>query len=93
MLGWQYGAWGLDRYGPNPKAVDALQFYTARLQQLWLMITEQQQLALTQFASAAFVTFRTRRAQVCFKTPSLPSPSCVRACVRACVRVYPSLLA
>ncbi|KAK9861196.1 hypothetical protein WJX84_002371 [Apatococcus fuscideae] len=63
VVGWQFGGWGLETYGPNPKAVDAIDFYTARLQQLWLMITEQQQVALTQFAPAAFVTFHTRRAQ------------------------------
>ena len=65
MVGWQFGGWGLEQYGPNPKAVDAIDFYTARLQQLWLMMAEQQQLSSTQFVPAAFVTFQSRRAQVC----------------------------
>ncbi|KAK9859822.1 hypothetical protein WJX84_005942 [Apatococcus fuscideae] len=63
VVGWQFGAWGLDNYGPRPQYVDALDFYTRRLRQLWKMMAEQQQLARTQFAPAAFVTFRTRRAQ------------------------------
>lgn len=90
-MGWQFGAWGLDKYGPNPKAVDALDFYTSRLQQLWIMITEQQQLALTQFASAAFVTFRTRRAQVSIRLFSALLHPSLLLCVRRCVRAEPCL--
>ena len=64
VVGWQFGAWGLENYGSRPRKVDALEFHTRRLEQLWKMVTEHQQQARTQYAPAAFVTFRTRRAQV-----------------------------
>ncbi|KAL4447960.1 hypothetical protein ABPG75_005179 [Micractinium tetrahymenae] len=58
------GAWGLRKYGPAPLRVNALQHYRDRLVELRRLIAEERELALQRVLPSAFVTFKTRRAQV-----------------------------
>eukprot|EP00884_Botryococcus_braunii_P007497 jgi/Botrbrau1/16749/Bobra.0277s0005.1 len=65
VVGMRYGEWGTMRYGNAPRQVDALQFYSARLEELCSQIKEAQDDILPpnpeSTLPAAFVTFSTRR--------------------------------
>lgn len=60
----RFGRWGLEKYGPQPVRLEALAFYRDRLVELWREIGVEQETARAKFTPTAFVTFRTRRAQV-----------------------------
>lgn len=67
VSGIQYGAWGLRQYGPKPMRVDALRFYVDHLKALLPKIQEVQRERGTpqeRVVPTAFVTFRSRKAQV-----------------------------
>ncbi len=64
VLGLKHGAWGVERYGNRPMKVDALEFYPAKLAELLRLMAERQAAARSSFVPTAFVTFKTRRAQV-----------------------------
>ncbi|KAK9804434.1 hypothetical protein WJX72_012500 [[Myrmecia] bisecta] len=68
VVGVQYGMWGKERYGVKPRAVDGLDWHTARLAELRRLIAEESVNARKVTVPAAFVTFRTRRAQVIAST-------------------------
>ena len=67
VSGMQFGAWGMRHYGPRPIKQDALRFYTEHLQALLPDIQASQRERETQqsVVPTAFVTFRTRKSQVC----------------------------
>ncbi|KAL3134038.1 hypothetical protein ABBQ32_008470 [Trebouxia sp. C0010 RCD-2024] len=64
ILGPQYGMWGLRKYGTTLTQIDALVFWPDRLTCLADMIKIEQEKARKLAVPSAFVTFKTRRAQV-----------------------------
>ena len=71
VLGLQYGTWGMQRYGAKPQKQDALEFYVEHIRALLPHIQAQQAACKAdpnRILPTAFVTFKTRRAQVCTDT-------------------------
>ncbi|DBA81315.1 TPA: hypothetical protein ACH3X2_006925 [Trebouxia sp. C0005] len=64
VVGAKYGMWGLRKYGTTLTNVDALVFWPDRLACLADQIKVEQRRALKLAVPSAFVTFKTRRAQV-----------------------------
>ncbi|KAK9811621.1 hypothetical protein WJX72_007134 [[Myrmecia] bisecta] len=64
VLGVKHGSWGRERFGKRPSRVDALEYYPAKLRELVRLMEERQRAARQRFVPTAFVTFKTRRAQV-----------------------------
>ncbi|KAL0039508.1 hypothetical protein WJX77_000232 [Trebouxia sp. C0004] len=64
VVGAKYGMWGLRKYGTTLTNVDALVFWPDRLACLADQIQVEQRRALKLAVPSAFVTFKTRRAQV-----------------------------
>lgn len=64
VVGTTMGSWGIARYGLKPKKVDAIEHWTARLQQLNVEIEAAQKKALTKPIPSTFITFNTRAAAV-----------------------------
>ena len=63
----QYGAWGMQRYGAKPHKQDALDFYMEHIKALLPHIHAQQAACRAdpqRILPTAFVTFKSRRAQV-----------------------------
>ncbi len=64
------GDWGKERYGSlktnllGKAKVDALEYYRERLIELRRLIKEEQAVAEEQSRPAAFITFKSRKAQV-----------------------------
>eukprot|EP00887_Chlorella_sp_A99_P001230 scaffold14.g1230.t1 len=58
------GRWGLERYGSKPVRVDALPYYRERLLALRRQVGAAQAAARRTATPSAFVTFKSRRAQV-----------------------------
>ena len=64
VIGKTMGAWGSEKYGLKPKKVDAFEFFCDRLEHLRGEVLREQEDARSHPVPSAFVSFRSKRAQV-----------------------------
>ncbi|KAI7841239.1 hypothetical protein COHA_005076 [Chlorella ohadii] len=88
----KWGGWGLQRYGASPRRVDALQHYRDRLAEVWRQMAEEREGALLRVAPSAFVTFRTRGAQVAHVGAGRPERPGLGRLASLSIRALSSLL-
>ena len=58
MVGLKYGQWGRENFGTKPAKVEAIKWYTMRLEELRRLMYEEKQPKNRDLTSTAFVTFR-----------------------------------
>jgi hypothetical protein len=58
VVGVQYGAWGMQRYGATPRRVEALEHLAGWLRELQRRIAAERHEASRKLLPSAFVTFR-----------------------------------
>ena len=58
VVGLKYGQWGRENFGTKPAKVDAIKWYTMRLEELRIQMYKEMQPENRDLTSTAFVTFK-----------------------------------